>query len=879
MSAIDLSADFEKRTRVPNEFPTSTIEVSYRIAVVGEAPGNDEEAHNRPFVGKSGHLLDNLLSNAGILRSACFVGNICQIRPPKNEIHRFTWDGPEIQTGLAKLKLDLDEFKPNLCVLLGATPLFSAMGGKKKISDWRGSLFISDNESSPFYGLKCLAAYHPAYVLRDFSEMPLLMFDLKRARQEGDTSSLLLPRRDIFLDLTAEQIVSRLDGWPAGQECSVDIEGVLKNWTCVSVASNPSDVFIIDWYSMTLDEECTVMCAFSRLMYRVDVPKTLQNGLYDAFVMGFGYRILIRNQWEDTMLKGWELYPELPKTLGVQASIWTRQPNWKDELMSYSAAKKKKLQAAGIDTRRNTLRGCCIDSAVTSEIARAQQVAIAKKPEAQKHYRFNMGLLRPLLYMEFHGIKYDIEGAKDQLAQTIVEISESKSRLAARSGGHDLYGKTGSFSTQKLANFLYKVLGLPPQYKKLHGRNTDKLTTDTESLLNLIKKTNNATLHEILYIKKRLKLKQYLSIDTDPDGRVRCGYNLVGTETGRMSCYESPTGSGTNLTTITKSLRRLYRADDGFDFAQYDLSGADGWTVALHCNRLGDSTMLDDYLYGIKPAQVIALMYTIFQQEVGKLQHRTQAVQNEIMNRLFAYFRDIPREQLKSLCSKVDKDGWLYFGCKRVQHGKNYLLGKDTMSSTIIKDSYKFLGEAIFVSPTDCELLGDLYIHGRYSAAEKWQKWVEKELLTHKRLTGASGHTRKFFGRLRERGETCHDTLRQAVADEPQENTTYVTNLAIDNLHRDPENRIEINGKTHLIIHPLHQVHDAACVQWPKSHRQWALPKMATYFNNEVTIADQKIIIRVEGHYGPNWSGHHFHCPKQKDSKADCTCGDDHGEI
>lgn len=879
MSAINLSSDHEKRTRIPNEFPTSDHDVPYRIAIIGEAPGGDEEMHGRPFVGQSGHLLDNLLSNCGIMRSSCFVGNICQIRPPSNEISRFSWTGPEIQSGLTQLKHDLDLFNPNLCLLLGATPLTSAMGVRKSITDWRGSLFTSENRDSSFYSHKCLAAFHPAYILRSFSEMPLLMFDLKRARREGETRELLLPQRDIYIDLTPEQIVQRLDAWPSGQECSIDIEGVLKNWTCVSVASSPSDVFIIDWYSMTLEQECSVMVAFSRLLWRHDVPKTLQNGLYDNFVMAFGYRIIAHNVYDDTMLKGWELYPELPKSLGVQASIWTRQPNWKDELMSYTQKKKDQLKALGIDTRRNTLKGCCIDSAVTCEISRAQQQALIQKPLAMQHYRFNMRLNRPLLYMELHGINYDIEGAKQMHSETVIEINEAKTRLSARSNNFDFYGKLGSFSTKKLAEFLYKILGLPPQYKKLHGRNTDVVTTDTEALLQLIKKTNNSTLHEILYIKKRLKLKQYLEVDTDPDKRVRCGYNLVGTETGRMSCYESPTGSGTNLTTITKSLRRLYKGDEGFDFAQFDLSGADGWTVALHCNRLGDSTMLDDYLYGIKPAQVIAVMYTIFQQEISKCVKRTATVQAEIMNKLYAYFRDISRESLKKICQQVDKDGWLYFGCKRVQHGKNYLLGKDTMSSQIIKDSYKFLGEAIFLAPSDCELLGNLYIKGRYSAAERWQKWVENELLTKKELTGASGHTRKFFGRIKERGETCHATLREAVADEPQENTTYATNLSIENLWLDPENRVEINGRTHLIIQPLHQVHDAACVQWPKSYREWAKPKARSYFNNEITIAGQKIVIGVEGTYGPNWSGHHFNCPKQKSSKEQCTCGDDHGEI
>jgi DNA polymerase I-like protein with 3'-5' exonuclease and polymerase domains len=52
-----------------------------------------------------------------------------------------------------------------------------------------------------------------------------------------------------------------------------------------------------------------------------------------------------------------------------------------------------------------------------------------------------------------------------------------------------------------------------------------------------------------------------LHVQADADGRVRCAYNVVGTETGRFSCKTSPTGAGTNMTTITKKLRHNYVAD------------------------------------------------------------------------------------------------------------------------------------------------------------------------------------------------------------------------------------------------------------------------------------------------------------------------------
>src|SRR5215831_15392615 len=98
---------------VPNQFPTLDAGVPYRIALIGEAPGGDEIIAGKPFVGVSGRWLDYLLNRVGILRSACFLGNICQHRPPSNNIELFNWTGEQIQNGLAQLQVDLNTFQPN----------------------------------------------------------------------------------------------------------------------------------------------------------------------------------------------------------------------------------------------------------------------------------------------------------------------------------------------------------------------------------------------------------------------------------------------------------------------------------------------------------------------------------------------------------------------------------------------------------------------------------------------------------------------------------------------------------------------------------------------------------------------------------------------
>src|SRR6516164_4787530 len=95
-NAFDIAPTPSSGRPVLNE--NSTLAQPYRIAVIGDAPGRDEEIQGKPFVGMAGKMLNNLLQHAGIVRAACFVGNICQHRPPNNDIKRFALDGPEIQS-------------------------------------------------------------------------------------------------------------------------------------------------------------------------------------------------------------------------------------------------------------------------------------------------------------------------------------------------------------------------------------------------------------------------------------------------------------------------------------------------------------------------------------------------------------------------------------------------------------------------------------------------------------------------------------------------------------------------------------------------------------------------------------------------------------
>lgn len=813
-------------TPVPNVFPTITV--PYRLAVVGEAPGADEETAGLPFVGASGRLLDSFFSMSGVLRAGCFIGNVCQHRPPGNDISEWGLDHDHVTNGWHLLQRDLAAFAPHCILALGNTPLHF-LCGRTGVSSWRGSILQTA------WG-KVVPSLHPASLLHaggaNYKDWPLVRFDIQRARAEAEFPEYTVPQRTLELNLSANEICNRLDAWTPGALLSFDIEGGLDAFPCCSVAGESNRGFIIAWGRHSESEQGRIAVALSRALFSLAIPKVLQNSLYDRFVLAYGYRMLIRNVAEDTMLKQWEVYPELPKGLGTIASIWTREPYYKFE---GGRGNKGMLGPNSTQYELETYYRYCIkDSCVTLEGCLAQDQALSQ--EARRHYRGNVDLLDALLYMELRGIRYDTAGAFGELGQVNAALSECATRLELRAG-YSLNGKKGSISSNKLKRCLYAEKGYPEQ--KTGRGPTARVTTDVEALLNLAKKfPNDPFIADILLHRKLESIQETLEVSTDSDGRVRCGYNLVGTETGRLTCYTSPTGSGANLQTITKKLRKLYIADEGNWLFQCDLSGADGWTVAAHCIKHNDPTMWDDYSTGLKPAKIVALMY----------EHGAAAT-------------ICSRDELKERCRAVDQDGWLYFACKRIQHASNYGVQEKTVAKQIMVDSYKMTGSPVYVEPSVCAALQRLYFL-RYPGIYQWHSWARNQVADGKNLISASGHERKFFGRRKSWNykmrvwEADHDTWKEFLADEPQENTTYATNLALSRLWNDPENRISNSHTLHtsrLRIEPLHQVHDALIGQFRKEESDWAISKIRSYFQNTLFIANTQVTIPFEGAYGPSW--------------------------
>lgn len=791
-----------------NAFPSFDVP-GVRLAVIGEAPTDEDLMTKRPFTGNSGRLLQSALASAKLASGACFMGygRSEEFDYKKCNTVKFGLaDDPSKLKAHTELKADLVKYMPNCILLLGAEVLRDA-GVTHSVDDYRGSLFMCNHANSPFAGFKCIASYAPHSVMRMWDNKPLFDLDVRRAVSEASSPKLNLPERHYEVELTCGQILERLNAIDETQLVSIDIEGgVTQGVSCVGISTDPSSAFIVNIDDFGESEQISLMKALGRVLGDPKIKKVLQNSLYDNFVLSWLWKMPIRNVAWDTMLSSWEIHPELPKGLGTQASVWTMQPFYKFERT--------------INDKLTHYRYCCTDAAVTLEIAQKHFLHLRTKPKSLEHFDFNMSLLPALHYMELRGMRYDKEAAQSALSDITLEMKHLQTQIDTAAGA-----ELNVNSPKQMQTMLYHKLGFEPQYKLEGGRKSNKLTTDVEALLNLFRATSSTLIFNILKWRQLESSRKQLEISCDPDGRIRTTYNLVGTDTGRLSSSDSPTGNGFNLQTIMEKLRYLYRADPGKLMFQCDLSGADGWTVAANCKALGDSTMWDDYVYGMKPAKIIAAMYlaSIARIDVSRLS----------------------RDDLSAYISTADIPPWLYAACKAVQHGSNYGMKERTMSTNLLKQSWKKSGEPIYVAPKDCLALQAIYLHRRYIGVPKWHAAVTKKLLETGSLTSASGHTRHFFGRRND-----NTTINAALSQDPQANTTYATNLALQRLWTDPENR---RSDGSFRIEPLHQVHDALIGQFAIEDLEWARGKIHSYFENPITIAGTTLVIPFEGGYGDNW--------------------------
>lgn len=153
-----------------------------KIMLIGEAPGANEDLEGKPFVGRSGQLLDKILNCVGLSReSNIYICNTIKCRPPNNRKPT----SEEKKFCREYLDAQINILKPKIILLCGAVATESMLNNNVAITKIHGQWFDGPNNS------KMMPIFHPAYLLRnpsaEINKPKWLMFqDIKEVKKEYD---------------------------------------------------------------------------------------------------------------------------------------------------------------------------------------------------------------------------------------------------------------------------------------------------------------------------------------------------------------------------------------------------------------------------------------------------------------------------------------------------------------------------------------------------------------------------------------------------------------------------------------------------------------------------------------------------------------------
>ena len=143
------------------------------LMFIGEAPGRDEDQQGKPFVGRAGALLTDIIKAMKLTRDDVYIANVIKCRPPENR----NPEPDELDACRPFIRRQIDIIKPKVIVTLGRFALQSLMEKGFSITAARGSWL-------DYNGVKVMPTYHPAYLLRNPAAKKEAWQDMKKVMTE-----------------------------------------------------------------------------------------------------------------------------------------------------------------------------------------------------------------------------------------------------------------------------------------------------------------------------------------------------------------------------------------------------------------------------------------------------------------------------------------------------------------------------------------------------------------------------------------------------------------------------------------------------------------------------------------------------------------------
>lgn len=557
------------------------------IAILGEAWGSEEEKKQRPFVGYSGQELDRILAECGIARDDCFCTNIIAKKPYNNELRRLfyktkpakkenreciggLYPKPEIMQGLEILRQQLKVVQPKVIIALGNYPLWALTDGcfslgnqgipkdpegtwkvPTGITQWRGSQLTTREDMGSFL---MVPTYHPAAVMRQWPWRADLKHDILHRAKPGAEGKWKKPEYNFIIRPSFETVIAKLELLLQVAainleplELAWDLETHAGNIDCLGIATSPRDAICIPFMDVeapyhywSSEEEFAIICLIRELFLHPNVNLFGQNISYDLQYTALYWWLLPKTAF-DTMIAQHLCWPGRQKALYYISSMYCEyHVYWKDEGKKFNPKLHNKEQHWTYN---------CKDAVTTWEGARELR-KLLKHFNLEEQFIWQMDSMELTVDMMLKGVNIDTKLRPKMSFELMEATSEYEEYFYAMIPWKEAgKGKPWWRSPKKQMDLFYNDLGV----KKQINRKTKQPTVDADALIEIARiepLLRPIIEHMAEYRSAGVFQSTFIQAKLDPDNRMRCSYDVTGTETFRWNSRKNAFDRGTNLQNI-----------------------------------------------------------------------------------------------------------------------------------------------------------------------------------------------------------------------------------------------------------------------------------------------------------------------------------------
>lgn len=761
------------------------------ILIIGEAPGAEEVAQGKPFVGPSGKLLRHYCAERGLLKVR--YENVVEYKLSGNDERVLYYDknrtlpSPELKLWWKDLHKRIKLIDPKVIVACGDTAL-------KATTDYTSisAVHCYVLRDGLDVDAPVIPAYHPAYILRQRSRGYWLKWALEKAKAVagGKTD----PPMKLITNNDFQQAMTFLESCLHSPEVCIDIETLkdANTITAIGISMGPDTALSVSQAGMAPTQWASIIAQTKRIMEAPEVRKIGQNFMFDALVLWRVYGIDLKGPVWDTMHAANCLNSDLRKSLEELGRLYFYGPPWK----------------GGWNTTGEALRRYNAKDVIATHRIKAFQFAEMQALDGGKYFKTPQSLFGPAFELCKRGIRVDIDLKNSMTAEVEAALKPIYERVCAwaapyvpkrlakktkRDPERDILVASPELTTGKLKRadldeYLHVRLGVPkkeckeyfvpkdklghlykksyrkeielqaqsfnpksskqvmgvlqnagvkiPKVKQSHTKKWEE-STNEKALKKILERNKDSEeildfIRDMLVLRHGYKLiSSYCKASLDSDNRWRCAYNIEGTETGRSSTKKTPWGTGGN----------------NQNFPRDDFQGVKFKKVF------------------IPDKEMTLLQLDQSQAEARVVAHLANCKK---LIELFGANEDIHVYAINNILGEdiretPDKYKYLRQVGKFINHGGNYDMGPATLSEEALKQGVTIpVTQAKYFLERRRAVFPEIY---------EWHKSIQQKLHKDRTLWTPFGRRRVFMGLL-----SSH-VYREAYAHIPQSTIPHITNL------------------------------------------------------------------------------------------------------